>query len=223
MQLLSYKRERIHGTMYVLPRAPVRQAPVPVIANLSRCFSPCRPLNNSPVARPSPPVLSLSLSLSLPCLSHQVAGQTFSLPEVWFVFQQTKFVFTNAGDKQGFVRLEFPSEGSFQAYLGCRGLRDEKALAVAEERWGANVLDIPMPPFMKLFAEHAVAPFFVFQVRGKGGGEEGGKEGGKGRLPFEGRFESCRSGPMFLPCLFGFRFVSRYALDQLVEKLMVYP
>lgn len=109
----------------------------------------------------------------------QVAGQIFPLPEVWFVFQQTKFVFTNAGGKNGFVRLEFPSEGSFQAYLECRGLRDEAALAVAAERWGANVLDIPMPPFMKLFAEHAVAPFFVFQVRGGEGGSEGGREGRK--------------------------------------------
>lgn len=95
----------------------------------------------------------------------QVAGQRFSLPEVWFVFHQTKYVFADAGGKQGFVRLEYPSEGSFQAYLGCRGLKGQAALAVAAERWGPNVLDIPMPSFMKLFAEHAVAPFFVFQVR----------------------------------------------------------
>ena len=107
--------------------------------------------------------------------NHQVAGQQFSIPDVWFVFQQTKFVFTDTGGKQGFVRLEFPSEGSFQAYLGCRGLRDETALTLAEERWGPNVLDIPMPPFMKLFAEHAVAPFFVFQVR-----DDGQREGGGG-------------------------------------------
>lgn len=88
----------------------------------------------------------------------------FALPELWFVFQQTKFVLSNGGGKEGFVRLEFPSEGSFRAYLGCRGLRDEAEVAVATERWGRNVLDIPMPAFMTLFAEHAVAPFFVFQV-----------------------------------------------------------
>ncbi len=84
---------------------------------------------------------------------------------MWFLFQQTKFVYSDAGGKPGFVRLEYPSEGSFQAYLACRGLRDEADLAAAKERWGPNVLDIPMPPFMKLFAEHAVAPFFVFQAR----------------------------------------------------------
>ncbi|CAM9479792.1 unnamed protein product, partial [Hapterophycus canaliculatus] len=99
-----------------------------------------------------------------------VAGQAFSVPEVWFSFQQTKFVFTDADaegkgkGKRCFVRLEYPSEGSFRAYLACRGLRDEEALSAATERWGPNVLDIPMPPFMKLFAEHAVAPFFVFQI-----------------------------------------------------------
>lgn len=120
---------------------------------------------------PFPPLTTARSSTFIlspgPCVSpHQVAGQTFSLPELWFVFHQTKFVFADAGGKQGFVRLEVPSEGSFQAYLGCRGLKDEAALAVAQERWGPNVLDIPMPPFMELFAEHAVAPFFVFQVRG---------------------------------------------------------
>lgn len=85
------------------------------------------------------------------------------------MFQQTKFVFTDAGGKQGFVRLEYPSEGSFEAYLGCRGWGDKTALAAATERWGSNVLDIPMPAFMTLFAEHAVAPFFVFQVGGENG------------------------------------------------------
>lgn len=95
----------------------------------------------------------------------KIAGQAFSLPELWFVFQQTKFVFGNDDGKESFARLEFPSEGSFQAYLGCRGLRDEAAVEVAMERWGRNVLDIPMPAFLELFAEHAVAPFFVFQVQ----------------------------------------------------------
>ncbi|CAM9633166.1 unnamed protein product [Ectocarpus sp. 4 AP-2014] len=60
--------------------------------------------------------------------------------------------------------MEYPSEGSLEAYLGCRGWGDEAALAAAAERWGPNVLDIPMPAFMTLFAEHAVAPFFVFQI-----------------------------------------------------------
>lgn len=96
----------------------------------------------------------------------QIAGKSYTLPDLWFVFQQTKFVHSKAAGKgkEGFMRLEYPSEGSFQAFLGCRGLKDERALGVAMERWGTNVLDIPMPSFGKLFAEHAVAPFFVFQV-----------------------------------------------------------
>lgn len=126
---------------------------------------------NSPAMPSSPTIARPSALACAAVLRCQVAGQRFSLPEVWFVFQQTKFVFTDAGGKQGFVRLEYPSEGSFEAYLGCRGLRDETALEVAAERWGANVLGIPMPAFMTLFAEHAVAPFFVFQVRGGRKGE----------------------------------------------------
>ena len=30
--------------------------------------------------------------------------------------------------------------------------------------YGSNKFDIPIPTFMELFKEHAVAPFFVFQI-----------------------------------------------------------
>lgn len=33
-----------------------------------------------------------------------------------------------------------------------------------QESFGRNVFDIPLPPFMDLFLEHAFAPFFVFQI-----------------------------------------------------------
>lgn len=159
----------------------------------------------------------------------QVAGQTFPLPRVWFVFQQTKFILADTGGKERFVRLEFPSEGSFRSYLGCRGLEDETAVAVAAERWGANVLDIPMPPFMKLFAEHAVAPFFVFQVRGREIGREGERER-KDRygLIFEERISSHRftffsrlSGLSFF-CLSYLLVVHEAGTQQLFEN-RVFP
>jgi len=82
-----------------------------------------------------------------------VAGQAFGLPDLWFVFQQTKFVYTTFDGKRGFRRLEYPIKGSCRAYLGCRGLEDAASLSFAMERWGPNELDIPLPPFSKLFGE----------------------------------------------------------------------
>ncbi|CAM9445897.1 unnamed protein product [Discosporangium mesarthrocarpum] len=87
------------------------------------------------------------------------------------MFQQTKFVHgggvksLEVGEAKGFRRLDYPVQGSFRSYLASGGVRDADALSRSRECWGANVLDIPMPSFGELFTEHAVAPFFVFQVR----------------------------------------------------------
>ncbi|CAM9782569.1 unnamed protein product, partial [Choristocarpus tenellus] len=99
----------------------------------------------------------------------EAAGQRFALPEVWFIFQQTKFVHGDmeamgGGGEKGFRRLDYPVQGSFRAYLASEGTKNIGALARARERWGENILDIPMPAFSELFVEHALAPFFMFQV-----------------------------------------------------------
>lgn len=54
-----------------------------------------------------------------------------------------------------------PTIGSFQA---SRGIDKTSELARLEQHYGTNTFDIPVPTFTELFQEHAVAPFFVFQI-----------------------------------------------------------
>jgi cation-transporting ATPase 13A1 len=92
----------------------------------------------------------------------KVGGQT----NVSFLFQKRRFLY-NPGTKS-FSTLTFdidadpkPSVGSFQQ---SRGLQKEADLSRLEYHYGMNIFDIPLPSFTELFKEHAVAPFFVFQI-----------------------------------------------------------
>jgi manganese-transporting P-type ATPase len=65
-----------------------------------------------------------------------------------------------------FTRLSYPCDASpplsdFQASTGLRSATD---ILIAQTDYGKNVFAIPVPTFRELFAEHAVAPFFVFQL-----------------------------------------------------------
>lgn len=40
----------------------------------------------------------------------------------------------------------------------------DDALERGRDTFGANLFDIPMPTFSELYKEHALAPFFVFQI-----------------------------------------------------------
>lgn len=54
-----------------------------------------------------------------------------------------------------------PTLGTFQH---SRGLTTEAELEQIQQHYGDNTFDIPVPTFTELFKEHAVAPFFVFQM-----------------------------------------------------------
>ena len=45
-----------------------------------------------------------------------------------------------------------------------KGLRSEQEINHLAHHYGDNTFDIPVPTFGELFQEHAVAPFFVFQI-----------------------------------------------------------
>ena len=49
-------------------------------------------------------------------------------------------------------------------FQNSRGLTLEKEINHLEHHYGRNSFDIPVPTFTELFKEHAVAPFFVFQI-----------------------------------------------------------
>lgn len=84
--------------------------------------------------------------------------------ETSFVFQKKKFIFDL--DRKVFREVVFPVDSApvIREYQSSKGLTSEKALADAERLYGFNRFDIPIPAFLELFKEHAVAPFFVFQI-----------------------------------------------------------
>lgn len=49
-------------------------------------------------------------------------------------------------------------------YAAASGLKSAEEIDMTVDRFGLNIFDIPLPKFKELFKEHAVAPFFVFQV-----------------------------------------------------------
>ncbi|KAI5861538.1 hypothetical protein GGS23DRAFT_575535 [Durotheca rogersii] len=96
-------------------------------------------------------------------LNREKVGDETSLS---FLFQKRRFLYDPT--KQSFSPLTYeidaepkPKIGGFQK---SRGIASQAELTRLEQYYGANTFDIPVPTFTELFREHAVAPFFVFQV-----------------------------------------------------------
>ncbi|KAJ2764347.1 putative cation-transporting ATPase 1, partial [Coemansia nantahalensis] len=85
-------------------------------------------------------------------------------PQLSFTFQAQKYIYDD--DKKIFQPVTYPADcgmplGELQR---ATGLASETAVREALEAYGRNKFDIPIPTFADLFKEHAVAPFFVFQI-----------------------------------------------------------
>ncbi|KAI1747161.1 hypothetical protein F4782DRAFT_522132 [Xylaria castorea] len=83
-----------------------------------------------------------------------------------FLFQKRRFLYDPA--QQSFSPLTYEIDAEPQPRLdkfqACRGITTEAELSRLEQYYGTNTFDIPVPTFTELFKEHAVAPFFVFQI-----------------------------------------------------------
>lgn len=100
--------------------------------------------------------------------------------EISFTYQADKYVLALPDPKAGptavhrsaeiteptFRRLPYPADSSppLSHFKASRGLVSEEEGLQTLATYGGNKFDIPRPTFVELFAEHAVAPFFVFQV-----------------------------------------------------------
>ncbi|KAI9494361.1 hypothetical protein BDB00DRAFT_818855 [Zychaea mexicana] len=84
--------------------------------------------------------------------------------DIYFYFQQNKFIWNP--DKKQFEMLVYPSDlcPPVSAYQSLKGLETKSQIENVHETYGPNRFEIPVPKFMDLFKEHAVAPFFVFQI-----------------------------------------------------------
>jgi manganese-transporting P-type ATPase len=65
-----------------------------------------------------------------------------------------------------FCSVVFPIDSipQLSTFQNSRGITTNSELEHAEKDYGFNRFDIPVPSFQELFKEHAIAPFFVFQV-----------------------------------------------------------
>ncbi|KAK4121526.1 hypothetical protein N657DRAFT_108639 [Parathielavia appendiculata] len=86
--------------------------------------------------------------------------------KISFLFQKRRFLYNF--DTKSFRTLTYdidaeprPKLEKFQTSRGITSAEEQQRL---EQHYGTNTFDIPVPTFTELFKEHAVAPFFVFQV-----------------------------------------------------------
>ena len=98
-------------------------------------------------------------------ISFLLSSQRSDQPDlVFFSYQRDTYNYDPV--TRSFGKISYPCDDSptFSTLQSRTGLDTEEEIASITRDFGKNVFDIPIPTFAELFAEHAVAPFFVFQV-----------------------------------------------------------
>ncbi|KAL1870261.1 hypothetical protein VTK73DRAFT_2780 [Phialemonium thermophilum] len=85
---------------------------------------------------------------------------------VSFLFQKRRFLYDAEKGTFGPLTyaIDFEPKPLIETFQKSRGITSNADVTRLEQHYGANTFDIPVPTFTELFKEHAVAPFFVFQV-----------------------------------------------------------
>ncbi|RDL30843.1 Cation-transporting ATPase [Venustampulla echinocandica] len=85
---------------------------------------------------------------------------------VSFLFQKRRFLYD--ASKNTFKPLTYAIDAEpkpqIEEFQKSRGISSATELSRLQQHYGDNTFDIPVPTFVELFKEHAVAPFFVFQI-----------------------------------------------------------
>ncbi|KAL8697549.1 MAG: hypothetical protein Q9224_002259, partial [Gallowayella concinna] len=83
-----------------------------------------------------------------------------------FLFQKRRFLYDH--ERGSFAPLSYDIDKSpspqIRTFQATKGLTSEKEIDRLQQHYGDNTFDIPVPTFTELWKEHAVAPFFVFQM-----------------------------------------------------------
>jgi len=79
-----------------------------------------------------------------------------------YFFEFEKQFYMYDSDKKDFFKYREVPEGSFGDFIGHQGLSLQEGRKIDEFKM--NRFNIPIPKFLEIFKEHAVAPFFVFQI-----------------------------------------------------------
>ncbi|KAH6612848.1 hypothetical protein B0J18DRAFT_69759 [Chaetomium sp. MPI-SDFR-AT-0129] len=83
-----------------------------------------------------------------------------------FLFQKRRFLYNPENKTFGTLAYDIDAEPRplLEKFQKSRGIDRAAELERLEQHYGTNTFDIPVPTFTELFKEHAVAPFFVFQI-----------------------------------------------------------
>ncbi|KAK0670334.1 putative type V cation-transporting ATPase [Cercophora samala] len=83
-----------------------------------------------------------------------------------FLFQKRRFLYNPETKKFSTLAYEIDASPApkLEKFQRSRGITSASELERLEQHYGTNTFDIPVPTFTELFKEHAVAPFFVFQL-----------------------------------------------------------
>ncbi|KAJ5709456.1 ATPase P-type K/Mg/Cd/Cu/Zn/Na/Ca/Na/H-transporter [Penicillium malachiteum] len=83
-----------------------------------------------------------------------------------FLFQKRRFLYYP--ERQTFAPLDYVLDAepkpALKYFQQSKGLTTKEEIESIQHHYGDNTFDIPVPGFVELFQEHAVAPFFVFQI-----------------------------------------------------------
>ena len=108
------------------------------------------------------PVENAGAAEICPLKRETIAGK----PTVSFLFQKRRFLYDAAAGS--FAPLSYPLDHDpkpqLKTFQDTKGLTSQDEIDRLQHYYGDNSFDIPVPTFTELFKEHAVAPFFVFQV-----------------------------------------------------------
>jgi cation-transporting ATPase 13A1 len=87
-------------------------------------------------------------------------------PLLSFTYNRDKYLYD--AETHGFARLAYPIDAvpppSLASFQHSKGIETSSQVTFNQTQFGKNTFDIPVPSFREIFGEHAVAPFFVFQL-----------------------------------------------------------
>lgn len=95
-----------------------------------------------------------------------VRDRTGGKKTISFLFQKRRFLYYP--ERQCFAPLAYVLDAepkpAIKTFQQSHGLTSKADIERVQNHYGSNIFDIPVPTFIELFQEHAVAPFFVFQL-----------------------------------------------------------
>lgn len=83
---------------------------------------------------------------------------------LYIEYQRDHYFYSPATHSFGLLAYPSDSKPSLSTMMNSTGIKNDSELASAQEMYGKNTFDIPVPTFIELLAEHMQAPFFVFQM-----------------------------------------------------------